>query len=84
MRSHAVIGTAFSLLNFVRILASLGGPRWKETHDGHFLKGAAAAVIVMPRCERTPYDVSGRAPYSFLLQTRMHSSTRRWFTDSGG
>jgi hypothetical protein len=36
-----VIGAAFLLLNFVRILASQGGPRWKETHDGHFSKAQA-------------------------------------------
>jgi hypothetical protein len=31
-----------------------------------FLKGAGAAVIVTPGCERTPHDASRRAPYSFF------------------
>jgi hypothetical protein len=30
-----------------------------------FLEGAAAAVIVTPRCERRPHDVSWCAPYIF-------------------
>jgi hypothetical protein len=31
-----------------------------------FLKGAGAAVIVTPPCERTPHDASRRAPCRFF------------------
>jgi len=60
-----VIGSAFSQLNFVRISASQGGPRWKNSRRS-FLKDAGAAVIVTLGSERTPHDASRRAPYSFF------------------